>query len=190
MAAERGRAALPVLLACGLLTGCLLAGCGAKASPAAAPGAGQSPSQGTSPVVPPVTASLTGVAALSPCELMTPAERSAAGLTSAGRAKTIGSARACDWTEPGTFGLTVTLDETAALTDLHPSGGTKTTVGGHAAIKVPGSGDGTCAVLLAAGGKATAQVDITNTNFRDTRLACQRAATVAQLIEPKLPEER
>lgn len=178
MAAERTAAVLPVVV---LVAGCLLAGCGARTSPATVPG---------TPEAPPVTASPTGLAALSPCELMTPAERSAAGLASAGRAKTIGSGRACDWTEPGAFGLTVTLDETAALAEVHPGQGTRTTVGRHPGLRVPGADDGTCAVLLAAGAKATVQVDVTNTNFRDTRLACQRAGMVAQFIEPKLPEEQ
>ncbi len=47
--------------------------------------------------------------------------------------------------------------------------------------------DGTCAVLLGMGEKASVQIDVSNTNFTDTPLACERAVTVAGLAEPKLP---
>jgi hypothetical protein len=160
-----------------LAVGSLLAGCGVPAA-----------STGPTPT-PTSAAPETGVATLSPCQLLTSVERSTAGLTSLGKDKTIGATRACDWTETGTFGLTVTLDDTAALSDLRVDKGTKLTVGRHQAIKVTGrsGSDGTCAMLLAAGPSASAQIDVTNANFRDTTLACRRATTVAQLIEPKLP---
>ncbi|NKQ58705.1 hypothetical protein HFP15_38265 [Amycolatopsis sp. K13G38] len=117
--------------------------------------------------------------------MLSPSDRSTAGLTSAGKDKTIGTARACDWTETGAFGLTVTLDDTAALTDLDTQGGKRGTVGRHEAVTV--SSTGGCAVLLAAGERASAQVDVTNATFSDSRAACRKATTVAQLIEPKLP---
>jgi hypothetical protein len=157
-----------------LVTGWLLAGCGAQAAaPAPAPASS-------------VPASKTGLAALAPCDLLSSPDRSTAGLTSLGKEKTIGTARACDWTESGMFGLTITLDDTAAVADLKVDGGKALTVGRHQATKVSG-GDGACAVLLPAGEKASVQVDVTNANFRDANLACRRATTVAQLIEPKLP---
>ncbi|TVT16975.1 DUF3558 domain-containing protein [Amycolatopsis acidiphila] len=154
-----------------LVAGWLLAGCGAQA---AAP-----------PPASPTPAAKTGLAALAPCDLLSSVDRSSAGLTSLGEDKTIGTARACDWTESGMFGLTVTLDDTAAVDDLKVDGGTPLMVGRHQATKVPG--DGACAVLLPAGAKASVQVDVTNASFRDTNLACRRATTVAQLVEPKLP---
>jgi hypothetical protein len=175
-----------------LAVGSLLAGCGAQAaSTASAPSVASTAPPATSVTSAPAPA---GLAALAPCELLSPVDRSTAGLTSAGQDKTIGTARACDWTETGSFGLTITLDDTTALADLQvdKGTGTKLTVGGHQAVKVsdPSAGDGTCAMLLAAGASASVQVDVTNANFRDTALACRRAATVAGLIEPKLPEER
>ncbi len=104
-----------------------------------------------------------------------------------GKAKTIGEARACDWTVPSTFGLTITLDETNALANLDVSEGkrTKKDVGAHQAVQV--SGRGTCAVLLDIRGKSSVQVDVSNASFTDTTLACSRASAVAGLVEPKLP---
>lgn len=164
-----------VVRALGLvLVGWLLAGCGTQAASSAPPVSSTSP------------APKTGLASLAPCDLLSSVDRSTAGLTSLGKDKTIGTARACDWTESGMFGLTITLDETAAVSDLKVDGGKALTVGRHQATKVSG-GDGACAVLLPAGDKASVQVDVTNANFRDATLACRRAVTVAQLIEPKLP---
>ncbi|HKS49546.1 MAG TPA: DUF3558 family protein [Amycolatopsis sp.] len=163
-----------------LAAGSLLAGCGTQAAPPAVPPAPASPS-----VTP--TPARTGLAALEPCALLSTVDRSTAGLGSPGRDKTIGADRACDWSEPGVFGVTVTLDEQKALSALQVSDGRKLTVGRHQAVKDASTGNGTCAVLLGAGEHASVQVDVTNNGFTDTALACRRATTVAQLIEPKLP---
>lgn len=168
--------------------GLLLAACGQPASQSAAPG-----SASPSPSAPPPSSlpSPTGLAALKPCELLSATDRSTAGLTSLGQEKTIGTARACDWTESGTFGVTITLAGDAPLASLEIDKGTgrRVTVGSHKGFRVSdrGAADGTCAVLLGVGQEASAQVDVTNTSFADTPLACRRADTVAQLIEPKLP---
>ncbi|HWD02959.1 MAG TPA: DUF3558 family protein [Amycolatopsis sp.] len=131
------------------------------------------------------------LAALDPCALLSPQDRSTAGLTALGTPKTIGGARACDWTVPSTFGVSVTLDENAGLANLDVSHGTRTKkkVGAHQALQVAGpkSAAGTCAVLLGVGDSASVQVDVSNASFSDTPLACRRAATVAGLVEPKLP---
>ena len=59
----------------------------------------------------------------------------------------------------------------------------------HPALKVADkkAADGTCAVLLGVGDGASVQIDVSNTAFSDTPLACRRAGTVAGLVEPKLP---
>ncbi|GHE87476.1 hypothetical protein GCM10017786_19040 [Amycolatopsis deserti] len=167
-----------------LAAGALLTACGQPASRPAAP-VPSSPAS-ASPSAPPA-----GLAGLKPCELLSTTDRSTAGLTSLGEEKTIGTARACDWTEPGTFGVTVTLAEDAPLASLEIDKGTgkRVTVGAHKGFRVSDrrAGDGTCAVLLGVGQEASVQVDVTNTGFADTPLACERADTVARLIEPKLP---
>lgn len=161
--------------------GVLLAGCGVET---AAPQPAPSPAAGSS-------VAATGAAALRPCQLLSTVDRSEAGLGQPGVDKTIGRDQACDWTQPGVFGVTVTVDETAPLSDLKvPKGkGAPLTVGTHQAIRVSDrvAADGTCALLLAAGENASVQVDVTNSGFSDTTLACDRATTVARLIEPKLP---
>lgn len=171
-AALPGRGAALVLAA-----GFLLAGCGTKAASA--------PQAVPPSVPPPAPPSATGAAALDPCALLGSADRSSAGLTSVGKPKTIGAARACDWTETGMFGVTVTVDDTAGVRELKVADPKALKIGRHPATK--SSGNGECAVLLPSGEKSSVQVDVTNSSFRETDLACRRATTVAQLIEPKLP---
>ncbi|MEV6825806.1 DUF3558 domain-containing protein [Amycolatopsis sp. NPDC051102] len=165
----------------------LLGGCGRQ--PSAEPAtAGHTPASATAER-PPVA--WTGLAALDPCTLLSPQDRSAAGIGVLGKPKDIAGARACDWTVPGTFGVTVTLSDTDGLADLQVAKktATKTKVGAHQALKVADkkAADGTCAVLLGVGDSASVQIDVSNTGFSDTPLACRRAGTVAGLVEPKLP---
>ncbi|MEV6871922.1 DUF3558 family protein [Amycolatopsis sp. NPDC051128] len=140
---------------------------------------------------PPPVAAPVPLASLDPCSLLSPQDRSTAGVSVLGKPKDIAGARACDWTVPGTFGVTVTLDEKNGLADLEVAKktATKTKVGAHPALKVADkkAADGTCAVLLGVGGAASVQIDVSNTGFSDTPLACRRAGTVAGLVEPKLP---
>jgi hypothetical protein len=161
----------------------VLAGCGAGASPA---------NESATPLtVSTPTSAKPTLADFKPCDLLSPSDRSTAGLTTLGVDKTIGTARACDWTAPATFGVTVTLDDTTGLSGLKVEKKTATTkkVGAHPAMQVSDkkAADGTCSVLLGVGDSASAQVDVSNTTFSDTALACSRASTVAGLIEPKLP---
>ncbi|WP_410648740.1 DUF3558 family protein [Amycolatopsis sp. cmx-4-54] len=173
------------LVALGVLVVLAVSACGQGA-------AGQAPVPSTRIVV---TGGTSGVlvppAALDPCALLSPQDRSTAGINVLGVAKEINGARACDWTVPATFGVTITVDERNGLKDLEVARktATKTKVGGRDALKVAdaNAADGTCAVLLGMGEKASVQIDVSNTNFTDTPLACERAVTVAGLAEPKLP---
>ncbi|MFI5612881.1 DUF3558 family protein [Amycolatopsis sp. NPDC051903] len=165
---------------------CVLAACGrAPAAQRALPVADGAPEPA------PWSTAAASLGGLDPCALLSPADRSTAGLTELGKPKTIGEARACDWTVPSTFGVTVTLDENAGLANLDVSRGTRTKkkVGAHQALQVTDkkNATGTCAVLLGVGDSASVQVDVSNASFSDTTLACSRAATVAGLVEPKLP---
>ncbi len=180
-------------LASVLLLFCLAA-CGQHgAQPAAPPPSalGHAFATASAPAVPAPSASRTGLAAVDPCALLSPQDRSTAGVNVLGKPKDIAGARACDWTVPGTFGVTVTFDEKNGLRDLDVTkkNATKTTVGTHPALKVADkkAADGTCAVLLGVGDGASVQIDVSNTGFSDTPLACRRAGTVAGLVEPKLP---
>ncbi len=144
------------------------------------------------PASPPPSSAMPGTfAALDPCTLLSPAERSTAGVSVLGKAKKIADTRACDWTMPGSFGVTVTLDDKVGLggLDVAKKTATKTKVGAHQAMQVADrkAADGTCAVLLGVGESANVQIDVSNSSFSDTALACRRAGTVAGLVEPKLP---
>lgn len=167
----------------------LAAGCGQQptAQPAAA---GHTSAQASATAGKPPVA-WTGLAAIDPCTLLDPQDRSTAGVSVLGKPKEIAGARACDWTVPGTFGVTVTLSETDGLADLEVAKktATRTKVGSHPALQVADkkAADGTCAVLLGVGDAASVQIDVSNTGFSDTPLACRRAGTVAGLVEPKLP---
>lgn len=178
--AERRRTArwsVPVLLL-------LLGGCGQ--APGAEPATVGHPATSERPPV-----AWTGLAALDPCTLLDPQDRSTAGISVLGKPKDIGGARACDWSVPGTFGVTLTLSDTDGLADLEVAKktATKTKVGAHPALRVADkkAADGTCAVLIGVGDGASVQIDVSNTGFSDTPLACRRAGTVAGLVEPKLP---
>ncbi|WP_020660652.1 DUF3558 family protein [Amycolatopsis benzoatilytica] len=176
-------AARAALLAVPVALSLALAGCGRM--PGILPAA---PADGAPSSAGPPPSSGASLAKLDPCTLLSPQDRSTAGLTVQGKPKTIGEARACDWTVPSTFGLTVTLDEVNGLANLDVSKGkrTKKDVGSHQALQVSGR-NGTCAVLLDVGGAASVQVDVNNASFADSALACSRASEVAGLLEPKLP---
>jgi hypothetical protein len=180
----RARPAVPLVLP--LL---LLAACGQQPAPPAA--VGHTVASASVATLPPPSAAPVTLAALDPCTLLSPQDRSTAGVSVLGKPKDIAGARACDWTVPGTFGVTVTLDEKNGLRDLEVAkkAATRTTVGAHPALQVADkkAADGTCAVLLGVGDSGSVQVDVSNTAFSDTPLACRRAGTVAGLIEPKLP---
>jgi hypothetical protein len=169
----------------------LLAACGQQPALPAVAGNASTVLPSTLPPTPPPSGDPGTLAALDPCTLLSPQDRSAAGVSVLGKAKDIAGARACDWTVPASFGVTVTLDERNGLADLAVAKktATKTTVGAHPALRVSDkkAADGTCAVLLGVGDSGSVQVDVSNTGFTDTALACRRAATVAGLVEPKLP---
>lgn len=132
-------------------------------------------------------------ASLDPCALLSPSGRSEAGLSSVGEATTVAGARACDYTQPGDFGVTVTLDEESVLDELRERipGAETVRVGAQRALRVAdeAADDGTCSLLLSVGGERevrTVHVDVTMAGFHDTRRACTRATTVAELIEREM----
>lgn len=180
---------LPVLGALGALVVLTVSACGqGVAGQARIPVGGGGDAR---PPTPATSAPAAGNAAVDPCALLGPQDRSTAGLNVLGVPKEINGARACDWTVPATFGVTITVDERNGLTDLEVARktATKIKVGDRDALKVADkkAKDGTCAVLLGMGEKASVQIDVSNTNFTDTPLACERAVTVAGLAEPQLP---
>ncbi|RZQ59872.1 DUF3558 domain-containing protein [Amycolatopsis suaedae] len=168
-----------------LVVAAVTAACGA---PRAAP------ADSVPPPAPPSTSASSqgsGLAVLKPCELLSSTDRSSAGLTSLGEEKKIGASRACDWTEPGAFGVTLTLDERSGLEELKVKRkhSTEVEINGRPALRVadPKADNGMCAVLVPVAGGGSVHVDVSNTDFTGTDLACTRAGTVAELVEPKLP---
>jgi hypothetical protein len=132
---------------------------------------------------------------LKPCELLSPTERSTAGLTSLGKDKTIGAARACDWTEHGTFGVTITVDDRSGLSGLTTARktATATTIGAHKALQVSDkkAADGTCAVLLGMSDSGSVQLDVSNKQLLGHRSClsaggdCGRADRTEAAVERK-----
>ncbi|MBB3051310.1 hypothetical protein FHS23_002333 [Prauserella isguenensis] len=180
-------ALVTVLSAAGLLGA---SACGAAGGEAAGPG-GASPAA-SSENTPSESAepSSASPAETDPCAWLTPAERSTAGLAVPGERRTVGSVPACDYTEQGAGGVTVTFDTTSALADLRPDGeATPLRIAGREAQRVadPVADDGTCTVLLAAGSTSSVHIDVSTADFRGTRESCERASTVAELIAPDLP---
>ncbi len=99
---------------------------------------------------------------------------------------------ACDYVEPGAFGVTVTMDEHMDLEAVRARAprAEELHVGSAQALLVADrdADDGTCSVSLAAGrpGVRTVHIDVTTADFQDTARACTRATTVAELIEPEV----
>ncbi|WP_414937253.1 DUF3558 family protein [Amycolatopsis sp. cmx-11-51] len=185
-AAEPLSPRLPGIGVLGALVVLTVSGCGHGAA-----GQARIPAAGDGATPPPASSAPASSGGVDPCALLSPQDRSSAGVNVLGVPKEINGARACDWTVPATFGVTVTVDEKNGLADLEIARKTATRikVGDRQALKVADkkAADGTCAVLLGMGEKASVQIDVSNTNFTDTTLACERAVTVAGLAEPKLP---
>lgn len=182
------RAGLVTVLAGAGLFG--VSACGAAGGADASGGASGVSASTTVPSEDDARPSSATAAEADPCTWLTPAERSTAGLTVPGERRTVGSAAACDYTEPGAGGITVTFDTSSALADLRPDGqATPLRIAGREALRVadPAADDGTCAMLLAAGPEASVHIDVSTAEFRGTRESCERASTVAELIAPDLP---
>ncbi|TWH18971.1 DUF3558 family protein [Prauserella rugosa] len=133
-----------------------------------------------------------GSEAVDPCAWLDPADRSTAGLTEEGQRRDVAGAPSCDYTESGTGGVTITVDDTSGLDALRTAGegeAERMRIGGRDAMRVAdlAADDGTCAVLLATGPSSSVHVDVSSVDFTDTESSCVRARTVAELIAPDLP---
>ncbi|EHR62179.1 Protein of unknown function (DUF3558) [Saccharomonospora cyanea NA-134] len=178
---------MPVAL--GLLVAA--AGCGAS-DPGLGASTGAEGAGSVSSVPVPSTGPTREEAGLDPCALLGARDRSSAGLTSPGEPTTVAGAPACDYVEPGAFGVTVTVDEHTDLEAVKARAprAEELRVGSAPAVLVADrdADDGTCSVSLAAGrpGVSTVHIDVTTADFQDTAQACARATTVAELIEPEV----
>ncbi|EIE99697.1 DUF3558 family protein [Saccharomonospora glauca] len=172
------------------------AGCGVseRGLEAAADAKGGEDPEGvnSAPTTVPTTRSSPGEAELDPCALLDARDRSSVGLTSPGEPITVAGSLACDYVEPGSFGVTVTVDDhtdLAAIRARTPEA-EELRVGATPALLIADRAvdDGTCSVSLAAEspGVRTIHIDVTTADFRDTERACTRATTVAELIEPEV----
>lgn len=126
-----------------------------------------------------------------PCALLGAEDRSSAGLTSPGEHITVAGSPACDYVQPGSFGLTVTVDGRTDLEEVRDRAprAEAVRVGSAHALLVADrdADDGVCSVSVSVGSRnGTVHIDVTNADFHDTTLACTRATTVAELIEPEL----
>ncbi|EHK86676.1 DUF3558 family protein [Saccharomonospora azurea] len=180
---------VPVLVVVVLAT----AGCGASPRQSGASGEAAGADDAGTAAVP--TASPTSTAeelGLDPCALLGAQQRSSAGLSGPGEHTTVAGSQACDYVQPGAFGVTVTVDERADLPSVRERvpHAEDVQVGELAAVRVadPDLDDGTCSLTVSVErpGARTVHVDVTMADFQDTDEACERATTVAELIEPEL----
>jgi hypothetical protein len=166
------------------------AGCGARSSQSEPTGDGGVVA--TSAASATRSAEPTDAAALDPCALLDATDRSTAGLSALGEPTTVAGSRACEYVQPGAFGVTVTVDERTDLDTVRSRAAhvEDVRIGALDAVRIadPAADDGTCSVTVAVGrpGARSVHVDVTTTDFRDTAQACTRATTVAELIEPEL----
>ncbi|OLT43240.1 hypothetical protein BJF85_03675 [Saccharomonospora sp. CUA-673] len=128
---------------------------------------------------------------LDPCAWLDPADRSTAGLSVAGEPRDVAGAPACDYTEPGVGGVTITVDDASGVADLEAGADDveRLRIGARDAVRMAdrAADDGTCAVVLATGPGSSVHIDVSSVDFTDTASSCERATTVAELVEPELP---
>lgn len=174
-----------------LATGCgQAAGGSGPSGDAGSDSGGPPPSSSPAPSSP--SASASGSSDVDPCAWLTPADRSTAGLAEPGQRRDVGGAPACDYTESGAGGVTITVDDTSGLSDLDTGAEgdvERTRIAGRDAARVADrqADDGTCAVLLGTGPGSSVHVDVSTADFSGTDASCTRATTVAELIAPELP---
>lgn len=147
------------------------------------------------PSVPPLSetspqpgTSMTGLAGIKACDLLTAQELASLGVPPSGRPDEMLGLRSCDWgTAEG--GPSTTIDEELGIDELvltDASSVTDVTIGRHRAKRaVESSGPGFCGVYFAVGDSAN--VSVVALYLNDTPRACAVADQAAALIEPKLP---
>ncbi|WP_188316668.1 DUF3558 family protein [Solihabitans fulvus] len=172
-----------------------LAGCSQSSGGTAKPGdystPGTAASQSSSPTggnssTPSTSSSGGSISALKPCDLITPAEASAAGL-GIGAGDNSADPHGCMWTASGQYSAGVTLRDSQGLKDIVADQGKLSTVpvGKHDGRRLEGNaGAGSCMVSIGVSSSSRADVLVIT---EDTAQACQTADKFAKLVEPKLP---
>ena len=129
-----------------------------------------------------------GLADLQPCDLVEAGEATGLGLTG-GEAKTLGEARVCQWRREGatlndSFTVSLSLFDSRGLADIVGTNiQSLPKVGNHEASSFVAPG-GSCGVSLGVGTESRADSTAVG---GDQQQGCQLAASLAALVEPKLP---
>lgn len=174
----------------------LLAGCSEQTQGSPTPGddpTGQTTTtteseDTTEPTTTTGTTGTGGLADVDPCGLVDDAGLSGLGL-GAGEEKTLGEARVCQWRRDGptlneSFTVSVALFENRGLADIVGTDIRQLpNIGTHEATSFVAPG-GSCGVSLGVG--ESSRVDNTAVGG-DQQQGCQLAASMAALVEPKLP---
>jgi hypothetical protein len=172
----------------------LLTGCAERTQGSPTPGddpAGQTTTTTTTTTTtesPTTSTEAGGLADVEPCGLVDDAGLATLGV-GAGEEKTLGEARVCQWRHEGptlneSFTLSVALFENRGLADIVGTDVTRLPdIGSHPASSFVAPG-GSCGVSLGVG--ESSRVDSTAVGG-DRQQGCQLAASLAALVEPKLP---
>jgi hypothetical protein len=125
---------------------------------------------------------------IDPCALLSDSDRTSLGLR-AGEPRKVGRSEGCDWLQSGVWGVAIGLRADLAFkdTDLRGAVAHPADIGRHEAYRVEnaGGGRGACEVFVITGESSFAQVTVTY--GVDTAKACERALSVAKIVDPKLP---
>ncbi|WP_253766953.1 DUF3558 domain-containing protein [Goodfellowiella coeruleoviolacea] len=135
------------------------------------------------------------LADLDPCQLMTASEATELGISDPGKPGSTAGSPECNWRVSGQFGVVISLSPDKGVDSFNYHGKTPSSinVGKHPATKVEDSLQGTrvntglCNVFIAVSDSSAVQVIVTNSGATDTALACERAETVAEFADAKLP---
>jgi len=185
------RRGMRLLVVAGALAGLVACGDQRDGTPVAAESssATRSPTSRSPTSRPPSTTSGSGLAALDPCELLTPAERAQLQLPG-GEPDNTGGDPGCNWNKGADGGLvSVTVLESQGINQLNPGNATKienVTIGTHQGRRLEFP-EGNCSFDIA----ITNASSVTVAALVAEKLpeACVLAQRAANLIEPKLPKE-
>ncbi|MGW4113129.1 DUF3558 domain-containing protein [Actinosynnema sp. NPDC004786] len=179
-------------IVCAVGTALVAAACGTDTVGSPQPAATMS---GTSTPLPSTSASTSenaALAALDPCDLLTPADVGQLGLRYPGEAEEVGGANTCRWLKGADGGAAAGIRADQGIDDLNYEGDkvTPTHVGKYPAtlVEAPLNAKYMCHVVISVSTSSTVQVIGTvKANSTDTAAACSRATQAAELIAPKLP---
>lgn len=173
------------LVAAGLMTLAVLAGCSQQEPGTPTASAGETP--GSSAASRPTTTSSSGTASadkIEPCSLFPDADATKLGLATPGRARTSGGIPECRWMASGQFGVLIS----SANKGLASLNGETVTLPKHKAVQVIDLEDFKgCSIAMEVSSTLTVFAIVSPVDNTPGAQMCPRALEVAKVVDSRLP---